>query len=88
MMIIIYLSLILVAILHYYYCYLVMVAFNFNAIPQLLPKELGASLGDFVSFIFVEEEDILCLLIWLTLMKWCIDDLVTLVSVDLIIRHT
>ena len=70
MMIIIYLSLKLVVILHYYYyyCHLVMVAFNFNAILQLLPKELGASLGAFVSLIFVEKEDILCLLMWLTLL--------------------
>ena len=43
-------------------------AFNFNAILQLLTKELGVSLGAFVSLICVEEEDNLCLLIWLTLL--------------------
>ena len=40
----------------------------FNAILQLLTKELklDASLGAFVSLIFVEENDILFLLMWLT----------------------
>ena len=67
-MIIIYHSLKLAVILHYYRCHLVMVAFNFNTILQLLPKELCASLGAFVSLIFVEEGGILFLLMWLTLL--------------------
>ena len=68
MIIIICHSLKLAVILHYYDCYLVMVAFNFNVILQLLAKELGASLGAFISLSFVEEDDIFCFLMGLTLL--------------------
>ena len=42
----------------------------FNTILQLLTKDLklDTSLGAFVFFIFVEEENIGCLLMWLTLL--------------------
>ena len=48
--------------------FLLMVAFNFNAILQLLTKKLAACLGALLSLIFVKDEVILCLLMWLTIL--------------------